>query len=139
MRGFDRLASAGFSAEEIATIRRQFHREQPLADGLDIESDDCKVLTSSWRIHILTADPDDEHARALEEQWIDNLDSNDASSPGAGDSYSTTMLQGLLTGFFFPLFPLYFMREYKPVAFFNEEESDRPEQQADAVSSVIFS
>ncbi|KAF8761173.1 hypothetical protein RHS01_01074 [Rhizoctonia solani] len=57
MRGFDRLASAGFSAEDIESMRRQFHAQRP------------EVL-----------DQDDEHARALEEQWVDNMDSG---LPGA--------------------------------------------------------
>ncbi|KAG8715473.1 hypothetical protein FRC11_003972 [Ceratobasidium sp. 423] len=57
LRGFDRLASAGFSAEDIESMRRQFHAQRP------------EVL-----------DQDDEHARALEEQWVDNMDSG---LPGA--------------------------------------------------------
>ncbi|KAI6030441.1 DUF2407 ubiquitin-like domain-containing protein [Pisolithus orientalis] len=60
LRGFDRLATAGFSEEDIAHFRRQFH-SQSSANYLDLtlENDD---------------DDYDEHARALEEQWIDSLD-----------------------------------------------------------------
>ncbi|CAE6483014.1 unnamed protein product [Rhizoctonia solani] len=76
MRGFDRLASAGFSAEDIESMRRQFHAQRP------------EVL-----------DQDDEHARALEEQWVDNMDSGlpgAESNDGAcllGNSVYTTLLQ----------------------------------------------
>ena len=43
LRGFDRLAAAGFSEEDIANFRRTFH-SQSTSDYLDGvgEDDDCK-------------------------------------------------------------------------------------------------
>ena len=56
LRGFDRLAAAGFSASDIAQFRAQFHaRELDLDDGASDEDAD-------------------EAARAREEAWIDALD-----------------------------------------------------------------
>ena len=46
LRGFDRLQAAGFSAEDIASIRRQFHSESSnnLSDtGLDGEDRQSRV------------------------------------------------------------------------------------------------
>ncbi|KAG9048953.1 hypothetical protein FS837_011596 [Tulasnella sp. UAMH 9824] len=58
LRGFDRLISAGFTEEDIATIRSQFRSSR----GLDQDTGP------------LEEEDQDEHARALEEQWIDSLD-----------------------------------------------------------------
>lgn len=54
-RGFDALLDAGLSPEEVAQMRRQFYesRGEEVPDGLD------------------AGDVNDEHARALEEQWIE--------------------------------------------------------------------
>ncbi|KAF9268737.1 hypothetical protein L218DRAFT_977202 [Marasmius fiardii PR-910] len=97
-RGFDRLASMGFSQSDIATIRRQFH----------IQNDS-----------FLTGDEDfdhgdtyDEHARALEEQWIDSLDNTD-TSPSSSTSSNSSAMQGIVVGFFFPFLPL-FLNGHKP-------------------------
>lgn len=53
-RGFDALLDAGLSPEDVAAMRRQFYesRGEEVPDGLD-------------------GDVSDEHARALEEQWIE--------------------------------------------------------------------
>jgi hypothetical protein len=50
----------------------------------------------------------------LEEQWIDSLD-----NPTLADSPSTSssVLQGLIVGFFFPILPIFFMWEAKPAVF----------------------
>ncbi len=68
---------------------------------------------------------DDEHARALEEQWIDSLDNTGSSiSPS---SSATSIMQGLLIGFFFPLLPFFFLREMQPAVFWGGgQESERP-------------
>lgn len=81
----------------------------------------------------------DEHARALEEQWIDDMDagSGDVSrmSPSpfrlhfstnsiisvSETGVFTTFLQGLLLGFFFPVLPFFYMRSPRPDAFFSDE------------------
>lgn len=49
---------------------------------------------------------DDEHARALEEQWIDNLDNNDVSLSNSSNSNSPAMI-GIIIGFFFPFIPAF--------------------------------
>ncbi|KAL5512674.1 hypothetical protein ACEPAG_2940 [Sanghuangporus baumii] len=118
LRGFDRLAAAGFSEEDIANFRRTFHSRsamnyldsEPLGDDEDYE----------------------EHARALEERWIDSL-ASDADSPISPSSASTTLLQGLIIGFFFPLLPFFFFHEARPAVFWEDGRSQEPQ------SSVVFS
>ncbi|EJC98967.1 uncharacterized protein FOMMEDRAFT_142985 [Fomitiporia mediterranea MF3/22] len=118
LRGFDRLAAAGFSEEDIANFRRTFH-SQSAANYLDAEP--------------LGDDEDyEEHARALEERWIESLDSG-ADSPISPSSASRTLLQGLLVGFFFPLLPFFFFHEARPAVFWENGRSQ------DAPSSVVFS
>ena len=123
MRGFDRLAAAGFSEEDIAQFRRTFH-SQTSGDYLDEdplgENDDCKSLHDHGcpSLFILkhACVSDDEHARALEEQWIESLDDAGNSSIGQ-PSASATFVKGLLIGFFFPLLPFFFMRTPRPAIF----------------------
>ncbi|KAL5501287.1 hypothetical protein ACEPAH_8547 [Sanghuangporus vaninii] len=118
LRGFDRLAAAGFSEEDIANFRRTFHSRsamnyldsEPLGDDEDYE----------------------EHARALEERWIDSL-ASDTDSPISPSSASTTLLQGLIVGFFFPLLPFFFFHEARPAVFWEDGRSQ------EAQSSVVFS
>jgi len=116
-RGFDRLAALGFSEDDIANFRRQFH-SQSSSNYLDMDFD--------------TEEEYDEHARILEEQWIDSLDNaGTASLSQSGDSGSS-MLQGILIGFFFPLIPFFFLRSPKPAVFWeNGSETDAP-------ANVIF-
>ncbi|KAH7345274.1 DUF2407 ubiquitin-like domain-containing protein [Rhizoctonia solani] len=112
LRGFDRLASAGFSAEDIESMRRQFHAQRP------------EVL-----------DQDDEHARALEEQWVDNMDSGLAGAESTdGEPMYPPYFHGILVGFFFPLIPMFFLREPPPPAFFSDNVAP-----VEAPRSVVFS
>lgn len=106
LRGFDRLAAAGFTAEDIANIRSQFH-SQSSRDFLDQE---------------FTNDEDfDEHARALEEQWIDSMDNVGTASLSQSSSQSASMiLNGIILGFFFPVIPFFFFHENKPAVFWEE-------------------
>ncbi|KAI5981715.1 hypothetical protein EDD15DRAFT_2331104 [Pisolithus albus] len=116
LSGFDRLATAGFSEEDIANFRRQFHG-QSSANYLDLpfENDDDY----------------DEHARALEEQWIDSLD--DAGNAQLAQSSSQMMvIRGVVLGFFFPIIPFFFLRASKPAAFWDDGT------QVEATESVIF-
>lgn len=53
-RGFDALLDAGLSAEEVAAMRRQFYESR----GEEVPD-------------LGAGDVNDEHARALEEQWIE--------------------------------------------------------------------
>lgn len=48
LRGFDRLQSAGFSEEDIASIRRQFHSESSNSfPDADLDGDDCQCIVDS--------------------------------------------------------------------------------------------
>lgn len=64
--------------------------------------------------------PDDEHARALEEQWIDSIDNAGTASLSQTSASNSTVLQGILLGFFFPLIPFFFMRHTKPPVFWDD-------------------
>ncbi len=135
LRGFDRLTSAGFSEEDILNIRRQFH-SRSVADYISTaefptEEECASAPPHSFRFprspasnstNAVTALPlcvDEEHARALEEQWIDGL----GSGSGAGgtsaesDPRARAVLNGIIIGFFFPLLPFFFLRTTKPAAF----------------------
>ncbi|KAJ3759444.1 DUF2407 ubiquitin-like domain-containing protein [Lentinula raphanica] len=118
-RGFDRLASLGFTEEEIAGIRRQFHNQSTsnFLDDRDFDLDEDY----------------DEHARALEEQWIDNLDNNDVSLSNSSNSNSPAMV-GIVIGFFFPFLPV-FINSNKPAQPIFWE--DGTEQRA--AESTVFS
>lgn len=70
---------------------------------------------------VLTTETDDEHARALEEQWIDNLDNAGSASLSQTSPTATTTLQGVLLGFFFPLIPFFFMRVHRPAIFWDDD------------------
>lgn len=119
LRGFDRLAAAGFSEEDIASIRRQFHNSGA-HDYLDSEFGE----ESDY----------DERARILEEQWIDSLDhAGTASLSDSNSTGSTIVLRGIVMGFFFPLLPFFFFREHKPAVFWENG------QEHESLGSVIFS
>ncbi|KDE06544.1 hypothetical protein MVLG_03193 [Microbotryum lychnidis-dioicae p1A1 Lamole] len=83
LQGFDRLRDAGFSEEEIATMRAEFRRNN--SAGGD----------------------DDEHARALEDQWMEGLAGQNeaAATESTTEGYWMKMLGGLCVGFFFPFLP----------------------------------
>ncbi|KAG2138571.1 DUF2407 C-terminal domain-containing protein [Suillus bovinus] len=116
LRGFDRLAAAGFSEDDIANFRRQFH-SQSSSNYLDIEFENEEDY--------------DEHARALEEQWIDSMDNVNTASISSASSQSL-ILRGIVIGFFFPIIPFFFLRETKPAVFWEEGDHESGE-------SVIFS
>ncbi|OJT12085.1 DSC E3 ubiquitin ligase complex subunit 3 [Trametes pubescens] len=103
LRGFDRLAAAGFSEEDIANIRLQFHTHSA-RDYLDQEFDDQEDY--------------DEHARVLEEQWIDSLDGG--SSNSQSQTAVSSLHNGIVLGFFFPLIPFFFFRSNKPAVFWDD-------------------
>ncbi|KAF9049916.1 DUF2407 ubiquitin-like domain-containing protein [Panaeolus papilionaceus] len=119
VRGFDRLASIGFSQEDIENFRRQFH-SQSSANYLD--SRDFE-----------TEEEYDEHARALEEQWIDSLDNAGSATLSQSGSSSTSILQGVVAGFFFPILPMFFMQSQKSPVFWEDGQEHEP------TPNVIFS
>jgi len=118
LRGFDRLSAAGFSESDIANFRRQFH-SQSASNYLDVDFD--------------TEEEYDEHARALEEQWIDSLDNASTASLSQSSSNNSPILQGIVLGFFFPLLPFFFIREPKPTAFWENGAEH------ELTGSVVFS
>ncbi|KAJ7076892.1 DUF2407 ubiquitin-like domain-containing protein [Mycena belliarum] len=119
-RGFDRLASVGFSEADIANFRQQFH-SQSASNYLDTDFE--------------TEEEYDEHARSLEEEWIDSLDSaGTASLSQSASANNPAFLQGLLLGFFFPLIPFFFFgHSHPPPIFWEDGASHEP------TGSVIFS
>ncbi|KAF5385934.1 hypothetical protein D9615_002291 [Tricholomella constricta] len=117
-RGFDRLSSVGFSEADIANFRRQFH-SQSSSNYLDVDFE--------------TEEEYDEHARALEEQWIDSIDNAGTASLSQSSPSNITILQGILVGFFFPLIPFFFMRHPKPAVFWDDGS------EYEAPGNVIFS
>jgi len=119
LRGFDRLTAAGFTEEDIASMRLQFHA-QSAGDYLDRD---------------YGSDEDyEEHARALEEQWIDSMDTAaTASLSQAMPGSPSTLLRGILTGVFFNFLPFFFFREAKPPVFWEDGS------EFETHGSVIFS
>ncbi|KAK7057482.1 ubiquitin-like domain-containing protein [Favolaschia claudopus] len=119
-RGFDRLASVGFSEADIANFRQQFH-SQSASNYLDTDFE--------------TEEEYDEHARALEEEWIDSLDSaGSASLSQNSSSNNPAFWQGVLLGFFFPILPFFFFRNHHPPAIFWDNGAP-----SEPTGSVIFS
>lgn len=56
--------------------------------------------------------PADEHARTLEEQWIESIESGNANfDAGISNTSMNPILLGLICGFFFPLLPLFFFKD----------------------------
>lgn len=80
---------------------------------MDFETEEECEFLNQLGIHFLITRSDSEHARALEEQWIDSLASPSGASLASSPSASATssILQGLVAGFFFPLIPFFFMRK----------------------------
>lgn len=76
---------------------------------------------------------DAEHARALEEQWIDSIDNAGSATLSQSSSSSSSFLQGVLVGFFFPFLPFFFMSSRKPAAFWEDGSEQEPSV------NVIFS
>lgn len=61
-------------------------------------------------LFFLTLTTEAEHTRALEEQWIESLSPQENTSTSNNDTYST-MLEGVLVGFFLPFLPLFFLSD----------------------------
>ncbi|CAL1712203.1 unnamed protein product [Somion occarium] len=117
LRGFDRLAAAGFSEQDIANFRAQFHAHSS-GDYLDQD---------------FTNEEDHEHARMLEEQWIESFDSGGGSALLQSSSTNYNILTGIVIGFFFPLVPFFFFHQDKPAVFWEEGGEHQ------AMGSTMFS
>lgn len=103
LRGFDRLVAAGFSEQDIANIRSEFHAHSS-GDYLDQDFANDEEY--------------DEHIRTLEEQWIDSMDTHTESM--SQSSTRTAILNGIIIGFFFPILPFFFLHEVKPAVFWED-------------------
>jgi len=95
------------------------------------------TLTHS-RCHDNLGNADEEHARALEEQWIDALGSGGGSGSASAesDSRARAVLNGIIIGFFFPLLPFFFLRAPKPAAFWDNGQA--LETSESTVFSCVF-
>lgn len=95
-RGFDRLRhTAGMSDLDIQMMREQFHRQSGMLRSGDV----------------LRRHEEEDMAYTMEEQWIDNM----GQHPLEQEAWWAHMVWGLLLGFLFPLLPLFFMYEPKPL------------------------
>jgi len=115
LRGFDRLAGAGFSEADIANFRRQFHAGA--ADSLALAE-------------FTTEEEYEEHARTLEEQWIESIDGGGLGGRAADNA---AVLQGVLLGFFMPVIPFFFFTAPKLPVFWSTGAA------VESLGSVIFS
>ncbi|BGP05876.1 DSC E3 ubiquitin ligase complex subunit 3 [Rhodotorula toruloides] len=88
LQGFDRLRDAGFSEQDIENLRAEFR------DSRQTEADD------------------EEHQRALEEQWMSGMTGQEEAVAGdsAGTGHYYSLLKGVCIGFFVPFLPLFFFR-----------------------------
>lgn len=62
----------------------------------------------------------DEHARMLEEQWIESFDAGGGGALLHSTPSNYGVLNGIIIGFFFPLIPFYFFHQDKPAVFWEE-------------------
>ncbi|BGO97544.1 uncharacterized protein family UPF0645, transmembrane [Rhodotorula toruloides] len=88
LQGFDRLRDAGFSEQDIENLRAEFRESR------QTEADD------------------EEHQRALEEQWMSGMTGQEeaVASDSAGTGHYYSLLKGVCIGFFVPFLPLFFFR-----------------------------
>ncbi|GAC93553.1 hypothetical protein PHSY_001118 [Pseudozyma hubeiensis SY62] len=128
-RGFNRLLDAGLTAAEISTIRDQFRTSHPLSTTYDL----------------IQAREHAQHLLEMEESWMDTFSATtttnnptlgDFGDPAPTSGAYTTVMQGLMVGFFLPpLIPLFWFRD-KPhpsslpnqVAAEEEDEEDDEQQ-----------
>lgn len=121
---------------DIANFRQQFH-SQSASNYLDTDFETEEECACNGWIPCFTRSSalDDEHARSLEEEWIDSLDSaGTASLSQNSSSNNPAFLQGVLLGFFFPLLPFFFFRNSHPPPVFWEDGSPY-----EPTGNVIFS
>lgn len=87
LQGFDRLRDAGFSDEDIATMREEFRAAGAASAPVDGgASSPYKSGSSSVLMFLFLYIDEDEHARALEDQWMEGLT---AQNDGAADHCSS--------------------------------------------------
>lgn len=134
IRGFDRLASVGFSQPDIESLRQHFHTisSSNYLDHHFTGDEDCGF---SQRIYLTLLPPkkidtcptDDEHIRNLEDQWMDSVAADSGPAFLSSSFPNSSILQGILTGFFFPFLPFFLANEEKPAVFWeNSTEHEAP-------------
>ncbi|KAF9994930.1 hypothetical protein BGZ79_000275 [Entomortierella chlamydospora] len=99
--GFDRLREAGFSEDEIRSIRRQFH----VSRGTMASS----VGENGIAIELDQDEDSRARARRIEEEWIDQHGA-ETLPEGLEGSYGE-MVWGLMLGFFMGLMALFWFKE----------------------------
>lgn len=67
----------------------------------------------------------------LEEQWIDSLDGG--SSNSQSQTAVSSLHNGIVLGFFFPLIPFFFFRSNKPAVFWDDDSEHQ------TLSAPVFS
>ncbi|KAI3626062.1 hypothetical protein CBS9595_001423 [Malassezia furfur] len=122
-RGFDRLQyTAGMSALDVQVMREHFHQRSGLS------------LARSG--DLIRRQEEEELAYTLEEQWIDNMDETpEALMQSRHASAQSSLLQGLLLGFFYPILPLFYAYEIQPIRW-PRAPSPQEEQQTEQLWSV---
>ncbi|KAL9932921.1 hypothetical protein V8E36_008176 [Tilletia maclaganii] len=116
-RGFDRLAAtAGLSTVEIEEMRAQFRLAAARgwgAGGIGGAGGGGSGPSGLGRSgDVLREADEEEHARALEEQWIDSMGEGLEGDANRGNSgLLQARFEGLFVGFFFPFLPLFFWRD----------------------------
>ncbi|KAF9175165.1 hypothetical protein BGX21_007498 [Mortierella sp. AD011] len=99
--GFDRLREAGFSEDEIRSIRRQFHASR--------ETMASSVGENGIAIELDQDEDSRARARRIEEEWIDQHGA-ETLPEGLEGSYGE-MVWGLMLGFFMGLMALFWFKE----------------------------
>lgn len=132
-RARPRTTSPQQNSQQKKNVRTPYHPY----NSLTVETPSFFLQSSSLSYYTLIIPwTDEEHARALEEQWIDALGTG---STGAGsgspdsDSRARAVLNGIVIGFFFPLLPFFFFRGSKPAAFFESGHA------IETAESTVFS
>ncbi|KAF9181421.1 hypothetical protein BGZ51_005450, partial [Haplosporangium sp. Z 767] len=99
--GFDRLREAGFSEDEIRSIRRQFHASRGTLDSA--------VGENGIAVGLDQDEDANARARRIEEEWIDQHGA-ETLPDGLEGSYGE-MVWGLMLGFFMGLIALFWFKE----------------------------
>lgn len=129
LKGFDRLREAGISEEDIESIRSHFHASGGVGASAPADPGAAGITTISGRLfpNVSALDgfskqvrrtDEDEHARALEEQWMEGLATGDGAPADSVDALGQqagmykTLFFGLLIGFCFPLLPFFWFKKH---------------------------
>lgn len=135
IRGFDRLASVGFSQPDIENLRQHFHSlsSSNYLDHHFTGDEDCGFPLRMYPTLKLTYfRTDDEHIRNLEDQWMDSVATDSGPAFLSSSFPNSSILQGILMGFFFPFLPFFLAHEEKPAVFWENSS-------AHEATNILFS